>query len=171
MAKSKSFLGYSLAELCIPIMFLAVLGQRISPMVLGPKAPTAPEAFLSATGLKHSANWTGGEVVQTIEHGTYQTEVHRPVFDALIGEHKEGFVQVAWRPAGALPARINEEIDADADGQADFRIELETPSQRATLTPYSPNVMELEGVYDIDETLAIRVTLKNPRRQEAGTSP
>jgi hypothetical protein len=155
MAKVKSLLGYSIAAMGIPLMIAAVLVVR----VLG-----LNQLFLEASGLKTSANWTGGEVVQTIEHGTYQTEVHRPVFDALIGEHQEGFVQVAWRPADGLPARIDEEIDTDANGQADFRIELDTAMQQAALTPYSPSVLELEGVYDLGETLAIRVRLKNPRR-------
>jgi hypothetical protein len=155
MAKLKSVLGYSVAALGIPIMIAAVLGVRLF---------LNPNAFISATGLEHSANWTGGEVVQTIEHGTYQTDVHRPVFDALIGEHKKGFVQVAWRPPEALPARIDEEVDADADGRADFRIELETATKQASLTPYSPNVIELQGVYDLEETLAVRVRLKNPRQ-------
>jgi len=155
MARLKSVLGYTVAALCIPIMIAVVLGPRVAPL---------GQALISATGLKTSANWTGGEVVQTLEHGTYRTEVHRPVFDALIGEHKKGFVQVAWRPDDALPARIDEEIDADADGQADFRIELETATRQASLTPYSPNVLELEGVYDLGETLAIRVRLKNPRQ-------
>ena len=75
-----------------------------------------------------------------------------------------GFVQVAWRPAEGLPARIEEEIDADADGQADFRIELETATEPASLTPYSPDVLALEAVYDLGETLAVRVRLENPRR-------
>jgi hypothetical protein len=154
MARLKSVLGYIGAALSMLIMLAGVASFGLP---LG-------ESFVSATGLTHSANWSGGEVAQTAEHGTYRTEVHRPVFDALIGERKEGFVQVAWRPADALPARIDEEIDADADGQADFRIELETATQQATLTPYSPNVTELEGVYPIGETLAIRVTLKNPRK-------
>jgi len=158
MAKVKSVLGYSMAALCIPIMMVAVLGLRL------PMAPALILGFVSATGLKHSANWTGGEVVQTLEHGTYRTEVHRPVFDALIGEHKKGFIQVAWRPPDALPARIDEEIDADADGQADFRIRLEPATKQASLTSYSPNVIELQGVYNLDETLAVRVRLKNPRR-------
>jgi hypothetical protein len=154
MKKLRSVLGYVVAALSIPIMMVGVMGFAFP---LG-------EQFIAATGLKHSANWSGGEVVQTLQHGAYQTKVHRPVFDALIGEHKEGFVQVAWRPADGLPACIDEEIDADADGQADFRIELDTATQQATLTPYSPNVIELEGVYDLGETLAIRVKLKNPRQ-------
>jgi hypothetical protein len=159
MAKLKSVLGYIVAALSIPIMLAAALGPR-APVV----APAIVFGFMSATGLKHSANWTGGEVVQTLEHGAYRTEVHRPVFDALIGERKKGFIQVGWAPPDALPARIDEEIDADADGHADFRIELDTATQQASLTPYSPNVIELSGVYNLGDRLAIRVGLKNPRR-------
>src|SRR5512136_1900572 len=99
MAHAKSVLGYTAAVLGIPIM-LAGLFAFIAPELVG-------MSFISATGLKTSANWTGGEVAQTIDHGTYQTEVHRPVFDALIGERRQGFVQVAWRPPEALPARID----------------------------------------------------------------
>jgi hypothetical protein len=153
MAKLKSVLGYILAVVSVQVMIAAVLSFTV--LGLG-------EPFIEATGLQTSANWTGGEVVQTLEHGAYQTEIHRPVFDALFGERKEGFVQVAWRQADALPAHIDEEIDVDADGRADFRIELETTTKQASLTPYSPHVIDLEGVYRLDETLAIRVTLKNP---------
>ena len=155
MATLKSVLGCTAAALGIPIMVVALAG--FAGVDLG-------GPFIAATGLATSANWTGGEVAQTIDHGTYRTEVHRPVFDALIGERKEGFIQVAWRPPDALPARIDEEIDTDADGRADFRIELETATRQASLTPYSPNVVELEGVYRLSETLAVRVKLKNPRR-------
>ena len=155
MANVKSVLGYTAAALGIPIMVVA-LASFAGVDLGGP--------FIAATGLKTSANWTGGEVVQIIDHGAYRTEVHRPVFDALIGERREGFIQVAWRPADSVPERIDEQIDADADGQADFRIELETATRQASLTPSSPNVTNLEGVYHLGETLAIRVTLKNPRR-------
>jgi hypothetical protein len=155
MAKLKSVLGYIVAALSIPIMTFGVLSFTV--LGLG-------EPFIEATGLKTSANWTGGEVAQTLDHGTYRTEVHRPVFDALFGERKEGFVQVAWQPADGLPARIDEEIDTDADGRADFRIELETATKQASLTPYSANVIELEGVYQFDERLAIRVSLENLRQ-------
>ena len=155
MANLRSVLGYAVAALSIPIMVAAVLAWT----VLGLGGP-----LVSALGLKTSANWTGGEVVQTIDHGTYRTEIHRPVFDALIGEREEGFVQVAWRPADSVPARIDEEIDADADRRADFRIELETATRQASLTPYSPDVVHLEGVYRLGERFAIRVTLKNPHK-------
>ena len=156
MAKLKSILGYFLAVLCIPLMIFSVLAfTNVFPL---------SQSFITATGLKTSANWTGGEVVQTIDHGTYQTDIHRPVFDALIGEHTEGFIQIAWQPLKTLPRLIDEKIDFDADGQADFRIELQPAIKQAVLTAYSPNVLELEGLYNLGDRLAIRVKLKNPAR-------
>jgi hypothetical protein len=154
MAKLKPVLGYAVAALSILVMVAAIMAWILQLGV----------PLVSATGLRLSANWSGGEVARTIDHGSYQTDIHRPVFDALIGERTEGFVQVAWRPADALPARIDEEIDADADGRADFRIELETATRQASLATYSPNVMDLEGVYRLGEALAIRAALKNPRQ-------
>ena len=158
MAKLKTVLGYIVAALSIPIMLAAALGPR-APVV----APAIVFGFLSATRLEHSANWTGGEVVQTLEHGAYRTEIHRPVFDALIGERQKGFIQVGWAPLEALPAHIDQEIDADGDGQVDFRIELDTATHQATLTPYTSQVIDLQGVYKLGESLAIRVGLRNPR--------
>jgi len=102
--------------------------------------------------------------VQTIDHGTYQTQVHRMVFDALIGERKEGFIQVGWTPPDSLPAHIDEEIDADGDGQADFRVEVDTANKESTLTPYASWVLELEGTYRLEDSLAVRVYLRNPSR-------
>ena len=168
MAKLKSVLGYSAAALTIPIMIAAVLIWTILPQVgIG---------LVSATGLKNSPNWSGGEVVRTISHGAYETQVHRMVFDALIGERSEGFVQVTWLPPDALLARIDEEIDADGDGQADFRLEVDTANKVSTLTPYAPWVLDLEGTYSLrvvesegtnfwlTDMLAVRVHLKNPSR-------
>lgn len=150
----RAICGYLLAMLGVPLVLFAII------------APTGDlgERFISATGLTLSPWIDGGEVVQTIRHRRYQTHVHRMVFDALIGERKEGFVQVDWLPPYALPARIDEEIDADGDGQADFRVEVVTATKEATLTPYAPWVLGLEGTYRLEDSLAIRVTLKNPSR-------
>ncbi|MBN1661402.1 MAG: hypothetical protein JXA93_23625 [Anaerolineae bacterium] len=155
MAKLRSVLGYLMAVLTIPIMFAGLIGFAF---------PAVNDTFVAAIGLEHSPNWSGGAVVQTIDHGAYQTDVHRQVFDALIGEHKEGFIQVDWQPEDALPARIDEEIDIDADGQADFRVDLDTATRQASLTPYAPNVLDVEWVYDLGERLALRVRIENPRR-------
>ena len=154
MATLKSVLGYIVAALSILIMLVGV-----ATFGMGQGGP-----FAEAIGLKHSANWSGGEVVRTVDHGAYETQVHRMVFDALFWERREGFIQVAWAPLDALPARIDEEIDADGDGQADFRVEVDTANKTSTLTPYATWVLDLEGTYRLNDTLAVRVRLKNPSR-------
>ena len=150
----KAVCGYLLAMLGVPLVLFALMAPGGD---LG-------ERFISATGLILSPRIDGGEVVQTIRHGRYQTHVHRMVFDALIGERKQGFVQVDWLPPYALPARIDEQIDVDGDGQADFRVEVVSATKEATLTPYAAWVLELEGTYRLEDSLAVRVILKNPSR-------
>ncbi|MBN1812029.1 MAG: hypothetical protein JXA14_09360 [Anaerolineae bacterium] len=154
MEKIRPVLGY----------IMAVFSCLISAAIL-PAIATLSEPFITATGLTISPNYSGGEVVQTIDHGAYETHVHRMVFDdTLIGERKEGFIQVDWTPLDALPARIDEEIDADGDGQADFRVELDTASKEAMLTPYASWVLELEGAYKPKGFVLVRVRLDNPAR-------
>jgi hypothetical protein len=150
----KAICGYTLAVLGVPLVLIGIMGPSYG---LG-------ELFISATGLTLSPWFDGGEVVQTIAHGTYQTHVHRMVFDALIGERKQGFVQVDWVPLDALPARVDEEIDADGDGQADFRVEVNTANKETTLTTYASWVLELEGTYKPEGLLMVRVRLRNPSR-------
>jgi hypothetical protein len=154
-AKMRAVLGYICAALTIPLvmsMFALIMGEGLGEMVV------------SATGLRLAPDIDGGEVMQTIDHGTYRTQVHRMVFDALIGERRKGFIQVDWLPAYALPAMIDQEIDADGDGQADFRLQVDTAGQRSTLTPYVPWVVELQGTYALEDALAVRVDLLNPSR-------
>ncbi len=154
MTTFKTILGYSAAGLSLLITLVTMAAWMFG----------WGQAFIDRTGLVLAPNYSGGEVARTVDHGAYQTEIYRPVFDALIGETREGFIQVGWRPANALPSRIDEAIDFDADGQADFHIAIDTATRQATLTPASPNVLSLQGVYRIGESLAIRVELKNPKK-------
>jgi hypothetical protein len=158
MAKLRSVLGYIVAALSILIMVAAVASFILLP------DPSLSGPLIAATGLTTSPWYSGGEVARTVDNGAYQTQIHRPVFDALIGERKEGFIQVGWAPLDALPARIDKEIDADGDGQADFRVEVDTANKESTMTPYAPWVLDLEGTYRLNDTLAVRVRLRNPSR-------
>lgn len=154
MAKLKPVLGYVMA------VFSCLISVAMLPAIM-----FLSEPLITATGLTISPNFSGGEVVQTIDHGAYQTQVHRMVFDdTLIGERKEGFIQVDWTPLDALPAHIGEEVDADGDGQADFRVEVDTANKESTLTPYASWVLELEGTYKPEGLLMVRVRLRNPSR-------
>lgn len=123
------------------------------------------EKLVAIAGLEISPWDTGGEIVQRIDQGNYQTLVHRPVFDGLICERKNGFVQVDWKATGeVLPAIINDEIDYDCDGTNDFQIRLDTEKNKADLVELSPDVIELERVYKLEDGRAVRVLLKNKRR-------
>ncbi len=152
MARLKSILGY-LAAVFSGIVMLATL----------PAIMFLSEPFITASGLVVSAKYTGGVVAQTIDHGAYRTRVHRPAFEALIGESRRGFVQVDWLPPDTLPPRIEEQIDADGDGQADLRLEVDTVNKVSTLTPYAPWVLDVEGTFRLKDALMVRVRLLNPR--------
>ena len=149
-----SKLAYIWALLALPIVLAAFIGNSFW-----------AEKLITLTGLRISPWNTGGEIVQTINHGTYQTMIHRPVFDGLISERKKGFVQVDWRAdEGTLLEIISEEVDYDRDGITDFQIQLDTGNNQAEIKPLSPYVIGLWGVYSLENEWAVRVSLKNKRR-------
>lgn len=153
MSKVKSFLGYTIAALMIPVALVALMG-------MGPLS----ELLVSVTGLEITPWFSGGDVVRTVDHDGYETRIHEPVFDALIGERREGFVQIDWEPLSRLPARIDQDVDWDNDGAADFRIQVQMETLEANLTPFAEGILGLEGVYRLEDGVAVRVTLRNPRR-------
>jgi hypothetical protein len=57
----------------------------------------------------------------------YQVVVHQPVRNkALLGQ-TGSFVQLTWRPAAALPARVSDEIDLDQDRRPDLVATFDVP--------------------------------------------
>lgn len=150
MRKLKAILGYTIAALAVPVILVALIGME-----------TWSRAIVEATGIIISPWISGGEVQRTIEHGTYRTRIRRPVFDALIGQRREGFVQIDWEPLAALPEAIEEEIDYDGDGRSDFRVTLDTGSGRAALLEKSGRVLNLIGAYRLEkmDSFSVRVGL------------
>jgi hypothetical protein len=155
MRKLQAVLGYAAAYLA-PVLVLAVIflliGGGLDRMVA------------AATGLTLAPSIGGGELIRTIPHGAYEAQVHRMVFDGLLGQRREGFIQVDWAPLAGLPGSIDEEIDADADGKPDFRVTVDTAGRESRLTAYAPWVLGVEGAYRRRESLAVRVRLSNPAR-------
>lgn len=100
-------------------------------------------SFYDSLGLKVTEKVRGGEIIKELDHHTYRTRIHTPVFEGPFRESKKGFVQIDWFSRSALPERISEEIDYDGDGQKDFKIILLTEENRATLTSYNENVQVL----------------------------
>jgi hypothetical protein len=119
--------------------------------------------LVSATGLEISPQYTGGEVRYRSAQDGYRIDIHETVFPTLLGESREGFVQVDFGPKSTV-GQIDAEVDYDNDGAVDFRVQWDTATMDATLTPYSPLVFGLDGTFELEKAYALRVNLKNPRK-------
>jgi hypothetical protein len=149
MKKLKSFLGYIWAVAAIIIALATFFGNdRFS------------RTLAASTGITVNPRYSGGEIMKIIDHGNYLTSMHRPVFDALIGQTKEGFIQINWEPAAGLPQIINENIDYNGDGKDDFIITLNTGTGETALTKNNSSVLDIEKSYHLRNGWAVRVLLK-----------
>lgn len=148
--KLRSAAGYAAAAAALVIVLATFICQdRLS------------LAFTRATGITVSARYTGGEVVKTVDHGTYKTFIHRPVFDGLTGERRDGFIQMNWDGSPPWPAVLKEAVDYDGDNAVDFVITLDTGILQAGLSRKSPFVTGVEKTYKLDKGFAARIALRN----------
>ncbi len=150
MKRIRKFLAYVWALMAVPILLATFMGNHVWAGKL-----------VNSTGLKVSPLYTGGEVAQTIKHEGYETLIHQPVFDGLLCERKNGFVQVGWKATGdKLPELIDDTIDFDNDGNNDFRIKLNTMTNTGQLDGNSPEVVSLGKVLVLKNERIVRVSLK-----------
>jgi hypothetical protein len=151
MKRIRPLLGYAWAVLALFVVVATFMGNRFF-----------SRAFASATGIAISARYSGGEIRRTVEHGAYRTLIHRPVFDGLLGEHRDGFIQINWEPLEGIPPIVEEKIDYDGDGKNDFLVRLDTGSGRAELTGLQPSVRSVDKVYRLRKGWVVRVLLRRP---------
>ncbi len=114
----------------------------------------------SATGITVSPRYSGGEVIRSIDHGTYKTMIHRPVFDGLFGERRDGFIQIDWQAVTVLPPMIEEVVDFTGDGKGDFSFRLDTAAGRGALTPFNPSVVAMERLVKVGKGWIVRIELR-----------
>mgnify|MGYP001281237743 CR=1 FL=1 len=107
--------------------------------------------------MKINPNYSGGEVVNEIKKESYSISIHRPVFDGLIGERKNGFVQIDWK--GELPQTLIDTIDFDNDSKKDFAIRIDTLNAQSKIIPFSPKVGEIQISTHTSYGWAVRVKL------------
>ncbi len=150
MKRLRKFLAYGWALMAVPIILMTFIGMN-----------SWAKKLVGFTGLKVSPLFTGGEIVQTIGHEGYETLIHRPVFDGLLCERKNGFIQIGWKATGdRLPESIDELIDFDIDGKDDFQIKLNTITNQVQLEAYSPEVVTLGEILILENERIVRVSLK-----------
>lgn len=78
-------------------------------------------------GLHIDATYTGGAIARTITHDGYQVVIYQPVHPHSL-QRLDPFVQIAFRPASALPARFTDDVDLEGRGQPDVRISIKVPA-------------------------------------------
>jgi len=153
MKRLKTILGYTLAGLSPLLVLVMLFGQQ-----------TWMQLLVDVTGIRISPWEDGGAVVRTLPRDAYRIAVHEQVFMALVGEYDQGFVQLDWTPLQALPHPIDENVDYDGDGRDDFHLTWDwRAGKEARLQPLSPQVLGLEGVYNLKDGRAVRVRLQNRR--------
>lgn len=153
MAKLKSVLGTLWALTALPLLLVMFFGFTHWPKLL-----------VAATGLEVSPWFTGGKVVASVDREGYAIRVHRPVFDALVGQRAKGFVQIDFVPpeGGSLPAVVEENVDIGGNPALAIRVRVVTATRTATLGASGTHVDGVEGVYGLARGLGVRVALRNP---------
>ncbi len=150
MSLIKAIRAYAWAFLAVPIVLLTFMGMD----------PLA-QLLVMLTGLHVHPVYAGGEVTQVINHGSYQTFIHRPVFDGLVRETDTGFVQIEWQPKDAnLPELLDEQIDFDQDRKTDFHIQLNTSTNTTTLESSDSRVISADKAIAAQNARILRVNLR-----------
>ncbi len=154
MSRIRTYLAYGWAFLAAPLVLATFMGMNFFAGKL-----------VAVTSLHVHPLYTGGEVAQTIDHGPYRTLIHHPVFDGLVGQREYGILQIQWQPKDTnLPARIDEQIDFDADGSNDFGIRLDTVTCEASIEPLDRRVLAVDEVVAVPDGRIVRVGLRRTPR-------
>lgn len=86
-----SILAYTWAVACILIVFTIFIGSE-----------TLTRLSMKLPFMKLDPVYSGGAIVNSYPSDSLLIEVHEPVFSALFGESREGFIQIAFKPGKAL---------------------------------------------------------------------
>lgn len=86
MQRFKAILGYAWAAAALVVALATFVGNN------------ALSQAIAGTGIVINPRYSGGEVDTAIVRDGYRVVIHRPVFEALVGRPRTGFVQVDWKP-------------------------------------------------------------------------
>jgi hypothetical protein len=139
MKRMIHFLAYGAAVLTV--LFALALPIKVMPIFL---------TVVGALDLKIAPWFSGGETAFVLDRGGYQIKVYHPVYPALVGEGKKGFVQLVWQPRSALPLKVQDAIDLSLDGTVDCEVSFSNPADEKavlhlTVIPKSPWVRPVQN--------------------------
>ena len=131
-----------------------------------------PAAFIGNEGfakqmaklpfMKINPIYAGGEVARIIHDSTLIISINKPVFEALIGESSEGFVQIKFEGDSLLPEMISQKIDFDNDGVQDFKLVINTKTNDTQFEAFNKDVIDLGISSKVKDFWIVRVEVRNP---------
>jgi len=83
--------------------------------------------LLVRTGIRVDPVYQGGDSVRVVPRDGYRIVVYRPYLPVAPLSSVGPYAQVAWAPAHALPAHVEDEVDLDGDGRADLCAAFDVP--------------------------------------------
>lgn len=106
---------------------------------------------VAALGVRVDPVYSGGEAAYTVTTPGYRIVVNHPVVPKALLPTVPAFVQIAWEPVSALPARVSDEVDVDDDGRPDLVASFAVPRDpdaelRVDVTPLTSRVTPMRGV-------------------------
>jgi hypothetical protein len=111
--------------------------------------------------MKINPLFTGGDLNYSIEKDSIKIAINKPVFEALIGESNEGFVQITFSGSKNLPKNIVEEIDYNNDSKTDFKLKINTLEETTELSSLNSNVTSLIVSSKVKNDWIVRIKIKN----------
>lgn len=135
----------------------AAIASFLLILVLFPALSPVSAGLAGLPFMKINPVYTGGDKAFEINKGGYILEVRKPVFEALIGTSKKGFVQIDWR--GELPSIITDTIDFDRDLKRDFVIRIDIPHGHTEIQNLNPKTGDIGISTRTSYGWAVRVKL------------
>jgi len=127
-------------------------------VVLFPGLPGFSKGLATLPFMKINPRYSGGTVAFREIMPSCTLVVHKPVFNGLWKERKNGFVQVDWR--GNIPEIISDTIDYDMDSSPDFVVRINTGESRSELVSLAGTVETINVSSRVSYGWALRVNLK-----------
>lgn len=147
MEKIKKIAGITWAFICLILI-----------IVLFPGLGSFSSSLAKLPFMKINPNYTGGEIAQSLVMDNCTIDIRKPVFDGLLRERQEGFVQIDWR--GEIPEEIFDTIDYDSDNNKDFAIRISRKSLETILLPFNNKIKDVGISTPTSYGWAVRVNLK-----------
>ena len=99
-----------------------------------------------------------------VERDCLKIEISKPVFEALIGKSKEGFVQVKFLGSKEALQLIEQEIDYNNDTKPDFKLKINTRENKTEFYSLNPNAESLIVSSKVNNSWIVRIKVKNENK-------